>query len=190
MAEPTWVEKAPGICTLRAQSAYEFLDVLRRSREHWWEEHGQMPWVFRGHADESWQLVPSAWRPGNPIIAAARAEAARRFERINPTQRLHWAYGNHLTGQTKFGESDAQLQKRLTIEVTGELLPVFDFLLDCDRLGLATPILQLPADPTLNPDWLIGAGDPLVGDDFFRFSDIPHYIALAQHHGLPTRLLD
>src|SRR5690348_11909621 len=59
-----------------------------------------------------------------------------------------------------------------------------------DRLGLATPILQLPPDSILSPDWLIDAQVPLAGDDFFRFSDIPSYISLAQHHGLPTRLLD
>ena len=124
------------------------------------------------------------------IIANAQAEATRRFEKINPLQKINWAFGNHYTGQTRFGKNDAELQKRLTIESTAELLPVYDFLLACDRLGLSTPVLQLSPDPTLSPDWLIGAHDPLVGDDFFRFSDIPHYISLAQHHGLPTRLLD
>ena len=84
----------------------------------------------------------------------------------------------------------AEIQKRLTIEATAELLPVFDFVHTCDRLGLQIPVPQLPADPTIHLDWLIGMGDPLVGDDFFRFSDIPPLLALAQQHGLPTRLLD
>jgi hypothetical protein len=175
---------------LAAQSAHDFLAALRRSNNYWWEDE-HTPWVFRGHRDKSWPLLPSAWRPENRVIASARVEATLRLEKLNPQQRLVWSFGNHFTGQTQFGENDAELQKRLAIESTAELLPVFDFLLTCDRLGLSTPMLQLPPDPTLSPDWLVaGAQSPLIGDDFFRYSDFPSYISLAQHHGIPTRLLD
>lgn len=189
MTEPIWTEVEPGISVWHAPNAHDFLTALRRSNDSWWEGD-RFPWAFRGHQDADWPLLPSAWRPGNKVIAGARAEATKRFQRTNPTQRLDWAFGNHHSGPTRFGSDDSDLQRRLTIETTAELLPVYDFLLACDRLGLATPISQLPPELALSPDWLMGAGSPLVGDDFFRFSDIPNYISLAQHHGIPTRLLD
>ena len=41
-----------------------------------------MPWAFRGHADEGWPLLPSAWRPNNPVNLTPhqRQEALARLE--------------------------------------------------------------------------------------------------------------
>src|SRR5260370_20128694 len=111
MAEPNWTEEAPGISVWPAQTAHEFLTALRRSNNYWWEDD-QIPWVFRGHKDKSWPLLPAAWRPGNRIIANAQTEAARRLERINPAQRLHWSFGNHVTGQTSHVEDFPVLHMR------------------------------------------------------------------------------
>jgi hypothetical protein len=141
VAEPVWLEELPGISVWRTESAEDFLDALRRSKLHWWEGT-QMPWAFRGHANEGWPLLPSAWRDGNLIIAAARQGANRKFERVHPRQSLHWRFDslNFITGPAQFGDDQAQLQRQLTIEATAEVLPVFDFILTCDRLGLTKPV--------------------------------------------------
>ncbi|MFK4385818.1 FRG domain-containing protein [Bradyrhizobium sp. USDA 223] len=190
MAQADWKDEGPGIQVATAASAGEFLEWLRRSNSQWWEgDHN--PWVFRGHADENWPLLPSAWRSNNAIISASREEATKRFDRVKPTQSLFWWLPpNFHTGAATFGNDDKKLQRELAISVTAELLPVWDFCIRCNELGLPTAMSHVPPDAASNPDWLWDAGAPLVADHLLRFSDIPPVLALAQHHGLPTRLLD
>lgn len=51
------------------------------------------------------------------------------------------------------------------------------------------PLFGMP-DHVQHPNWLAEGNNPLVGDDLLRYSDVSAIMALAQHHGIPTRLLD
>lgn len=64
-----WVQAAVGIETVQIGEVSVFAELLRRSNSIWWE--GEVnPWIFRGHSVSGWTLLPSAWRPNNPIINA------------------------------------------------------------------------------------------------------------------------
>lgn len=45
------------------ETAPDFLDYLQPRRPHWFPTDASDPeWVFRGHADSRWRLIPSAMR--------------------------------------------------------------------------------------------------------------------------------
>jgi hypothetical protein len=184
-----WDSSEPGIQVAQIQTAEQFVAALRRSNPIWWDD-GRMPWAFRGHADADWELLPTAWRGTSEVISVAQREAERRFDATKPDQKLHWQFGNFITGEVSFGPSDTTLKRRLVIESTSELLPIWDFFLACNDRGFNIPLQNLPADPSVQPDWLHIPAAPLVADQFTIFSDLLPALALAQHHGLPTRLLD
>jgi hypothetical protein len=186
----TWETFAGGIETATANSASEFVEALRPSSPHWWDD-GSCPWVFRGHAREEWLLLPSAWRHDNMIIQNARAEAKRRFDAVSATQSLDWFWHPNIwSGPAAFGTDDARLARELTIATTAEYLPLWDFTAGCDDLGMPVPLAGPGPDPVQDPNWLADAAHPLIGDELLRFTDLPPTLALAQHHKIPTRLLD
>jgi hypothetical protein len=185
-----WEKSAGGTEAALANSAAEFVEALRPSNNHWWE-NGSCPWVFRGHAHEEWSLRPSAWRTDNTIISNCIVEASRRFDAVTPTQTLNWFWHpNYWSGSAVFGDTDSELARQLTIETTAEYLPIWDFAGTCDELGMPVPLAGPGPDTTQDPNWLAEPHSPLVGDELLRFSDLPAALALAQHHRIPTRLLD
>jgi len=62
-----WTNASGGVEVAVSATAQEFIDALRPSNSHWWEG-AFCPWVFRGHAYEEWELLPSAWRSSNTIL--------------------------------------------------------------------------------------------------------------------------
>ncbi len=118
-------------------------------------------------------------------------EASRRFDAVRPVQSLNWFWHPNIWSRPAvFGANDDNLARQLTIETTAEYLPIWDFAATCDELGMPVPLSGLPPDPAQDPNWLADAGVPLIGDELLRFSDLPAALALAQHHQIPTRLLD
>jgi len=186
-----WTTAGPGIETYHAPSAADFIALLRASNPEW-SEGTAMPWAFRGHAYDRWVLLPTAWRAANQTIQAARANATERVTRFTGQHTLNWVYPptNLISGSVVFDPTtEQQLAGRLVIEATAELLLLYDFAQTCDAHGINTPLLNI-FDPHVDLNYLHVPAHPLMADELFRYQDLPAALALAQHHGLPTRLLD
>jgi hypothetical protein len=184
-----WTPVGPGIEAYSAASAADFLALLSPTHSAWFEGPAS-PWIFRGHASDSWELLPAAWRSRDEIIQKCRADAERRFATVAPQQVLNWFWPPDLwSGQVSFGKGDKQAAERLTIETTAELLPLWDFMQRCDELGLASPLMSPPPDPVFDRNWLNNPNNPLVADEILNYPNCAAALVLAQTAGLPTRLL-
>jgi hypothetical protein len=154
-------------------TAAEFVANLRLSHPQWWEgvSGHHTPWVFRGVGNyPDWKLLPSAWR--NPSkLDSLRKSCARRLNAdqigLQAGQDDHdWPLLGHAGRMLVMGaerEALKQFQKACLecgFEVDPTKIPGFE------------SILEMPPSPE-------------------RLRNHPSPIAaLAQHHGVPTSLLD
>ena len=172
---------------VECKTAREFLESLRLSNESWklqkedsdnTDNEWSKNWYFRGHSDCTWKLLPKAWRERNTLIAGLRN---------------HLRFIDTICKSRCSSKSTDKDWGRIAIaikQVCTELLLVRDFIEFSDRIGHSVPETKIP---NINSKFLEQAVDDIAEDSpsgiQHKFWDEPAF-ALAQHHGIPTRLLD
>lgn len=150
--------------------------MLRPTSRRWYErpiDRGR--WAFRGQSDSRWRLVPSLWRSQ---LSQDAQLAVRKASRVLHQLRQSWKEAPRFEDPTKQSRFDAVCER-----VIAEFIGVSEFGRRCDALGLPAEVL--------------GWNEWFQCTCTLRTSLYPpkpwkphRAAALAQHHGICTRLLD
>lgn len=154
-------------------SAEEFLTAIRRSNKQWWNEGSdRSPWVFRGIGDaDNWKLLPSAWRTDKNALSPL-IKQMQDSDLFRP-----------------YDEECAETIKLVITWESAELEALFQFAELANSAGFQVPTGSF--DPELSPLRKKAMRDirtPIIAKpaDGIR----AQISFLAQHHGVPTRMLD
>lgn len=152
--------------TFDFDSARDFFHFLLPTNKVW--GHTTRAWVFRGHRVADWPLMPSAFRQ-EAISAFIGREFKARLTADKQRMLEHWLLLFFAKQAVRQGlalpEVPISVHRQWLRPYSGEALPVGD-----------NGILKMFGEPSNPKGWPPVELLPVLG--------------LAQHHGVPTRLLD
>lgn len=180
-------------------TARTYLDYLRKSEEHWWKDSDnsiECPWVFRGHWDSDWKLLPTAARAQFEGVP----EFKKVYDKLKTETAVKYSDWNNLH---RFNVDDGLPQDQWNIRIKDRLLREWSHMICVERfIKLAR---ELNFDVEEPPNLSLGLhgwieSRKVMSDDLEVYSSINYNggfdfykspsVALAQHHGIPTFLLD
>ena len=159
------------IHTIECLSAEDLLANIRRSNGNWWEPCCSVSsWVFRGIGDaDRWKLIPSAWREEQNGLQAL-------IDRITKG-----GFPFALDTQATAFEKKPEL-RRCCEWVSAEKEALFQFACTANELGF-----------DVDPGSYQRNRSPIIIkaiNQLFSEQSSSKIAVMAQHHGIPTRLLD
>lgn len=150
--------------TQHCATAIDLVRALRQSEDAW---EGPQRWVFRGQANATWKLVPSLFRP----------ETQERLGGL-------WDEYHAKVRQDNRPPISEAVTWRRALELAAWFLVEADLLDEFRELGNAIALRLVPDEPFGRANL---SRDLCNGHRMIGMSPSAPY---AQHHGLPTRLLD
>lgn len=170
------------------KTALEFIDCFRPYLPEW--QHGT--WIFRGQRKSGWDIIPTIFRPP--------AEIGEYFEKSFQKFRDHLPYlleekSSKISLGNLYGERE-NFRQCITLYNFEKYLQYL-FVKNANNLGFVVhnsePILNLKQIFDSNLNAAFNAETGLSNEDEVNLNANDHpeiYVCQAQHHGIPTRLLD
>lgn len=186
---------------IAASTAIEFLDYLRLTNPIWGDfgVGWRHPWLFRGQGSAAWPLIPSVWRSDENSTIMQLLKLFIPKQRVSKdTEIIH----ELMSSGKKYPPGDLpefvvknalQLYYRTQLEIS-----LIERLLDqASARGVSIPDYQriiefmhrFKGNPFLVVQWLVDDAFQ-IDHEFGIVIQSNSLFALAQHHGIPTRLLD
>ncbi|MCL4247535.1 MAG: FRG domain-containing protein [Anaerolineae bacterium] len=175
---------------IACNSAREFVKELDPSSERWAEDRWRNWWIFRGQADTNWRLVPSSLRTDSEGVSDQMKIA--RSQRPGFIEDVIECLQSYITRVSEFSHESIQI---VLTQLFAEIRNLREFFELADSLNLNDSLLM----PTQFHTFGTKLARKYVGilkneEEVYRFwnkeSVALASIAIAQHHGVSTRLLD
>jgi hypothetical protein len=180
---------------VECNSAQDFIAYLDPSADQWVSESWHNEWIFRGQANHQWDLLPSAHR-SKPFSGWIIELMRSQFQTNANLQLIVRDSQIQKLADRLWKQVDQDRVEQLLVQLYAELMPLREFL-ELAESVIPSSSLPLVSDiPSFGTKFLLEYLDNISSrTQTLRTSQMLRYwghsyVAIAQHHGIPTRLLD